>query len=376
MKLILTLLLLLFVLTAESQITRLWLTHKADRPSHMVINWYSSQPGNSEVYYRTTGGREIRVSRVNHINLHHVEIPLEKSGTEYHYRVKTGEEESSVYTFRSYPSTGEPLRIALVGNWGYAENPDLSHLIADRPDMLISLGDNIPDLHQLCGEGAIDCVEPFLRLIDSQPDLFRSVPFMPILGNHDREIRPRGQKYPPVAVYDTNAVAFRRFFELPGEEWRWEFSIPAFDVTFLALDLNHITDFGTTWQTGRGYSPASDQFRWYQSRMKELKKGHIITLLNEQNMRMRKQEGWQNLFESGTMVFSGFGYYSERADVEGFPYFNTSLKAGDLYPDEFSQVLKGKAGYILLTLQKDKPVTVEMKSLAGEVLDTVFVNAK
>jgi len=32
-------------------------------------------------------------------------------------------------------------------------------------------------------------------------------------------------------------------------------------VTFLALDLNHITDFGTTWQTCHGYSPASDQFR-------------------------------------------------------------------------------------------------------------------
>jgi hypothetical protein len=68
------------------------------------------------------------------------------------------------------------------------------------------------------------------------------------IGNHDKEIRPRGSKPPEEPVYDINATAFRRFFELPGDEWKWHFDIPDFDVRFVALDLNHISDFGTTWQ--------------------------------------------------------------------------------------------------------------------------------
>lgn len=76
------------------------------------------------------------------------------------------------------------------------------------------------------------------------------------------------------------------------------------------------------------------------------------------------------------MVFSGYGYYSERAEVDGFPYFNTSLKAGDLYPDKFSKVLNPVGGYILLTFTKNQPVKVDTKSLDGTLLDTYFISGK
>lgn len=79
-----------------------------------------------------------------------------------------------------------------------------------------------------------------------------------------------------------------------------------------------------------------------------------ITLVNERNQPMRSQENneWQNLFQQGTVVISEFGYYSERAEVDGFPYFNTSLKSVDKYPDKFSKVLYDVNGYILLSLTK------------------------
>ena len=43
-----------------------------------------------------------------------------------------------------------------------------------------------------------------------------------------------------MAYSGIDATAFRRFFELPGDEWKWHFDVPDFDVRFIALDLNHI----------------------------------------------------------------------------------------------------------------------------------------
>ena len=57
-----------------------------------------------------------------------------------------------------------------------------------------------------------------------------------------------GQEQPPAEpVYDVGATAFRTFFALPGDGWKWHFDVPAFGVRFVALDLNHIQDRGTTW---------------------------------------------------------------------------------------------------------------------------------
>jgi hypothetical protein len=90
----------------------------------------------------------------------------------------------------------------------------------------------------LCGEGVTDCTKPYSQLIAKYPALFRSTPFMPAPGNHDREIRPRGSNPPAEPVYDIDATAFRKFFELLDDEWNWHFDIPEFGVRFAALDLN------------------------------------------------------------------------------------------------------------------------------------------
>ena len=195
---------------------------------------------------------------------------------------------------------------------------------------------------------------------------------MPILGNHDKEIRDRGTKYPEITPYDIDATAFCDFFELPDEEWKWSFGIPDFNVTFMALDLQHLTDFGTTWQTCHDFHRGSEQFEWYKKIMNSDPQSFAITLHNAKNDRIRaKEDGeWSNLFQKGTAAITGYGYFSERAEVNGFPYFNTSLKSGDIYPDKFSKVLEDIHGYILLTFEKDKPMKLEIKSLDGEVIDS------
>ncbi|MEX1026975.1 MAG: hypothetical protein WD049_03055, partial [Candidatus Paceibacterota bacterium] len=85
------------------------------------------------------------------------------------------------------------------------------------------------------------------------------------------------------------------------------------------------------------------------------------------------QEGgaWHDMFRKGTIAVTGFGYYAERAEVDGFTYYNTSLSGkGDQYPDPKSQFLKGEDSYILLTVTKNPPkMIVEIKGLDGSVLD-------
>ena len=49
-----------------------------------------------------------------------------------------------------------------------------------------------------------------------------------------------------VRIYDIEARAFRRFFALPDDEWKWHFDVPAFGLPLIALDFHHTSDFGST----------------------------------------------------------------------------------------------------------------------------------
>ena len=169
-------------------------------------------------------GQEVRVA--NNTTIHHVEIPLEETGGVYHYSAHTGNQSSKDATFKGYPT--DVLRVAVAADWQGL--PDLSAIRKDDVHLLLTAGDNISNTHQLCGPGIKECVKPYARLIDRYSELFRSVPFMPVPGNHDKEMKPRGSKPPEQPVYDIDATAFRRFFDLPGEEWKWHFEVPGFDV--------------------------------------------------------------------------------------------------------------------------------------------------
>lgn len=350
-----------------AEIKCIWLTHRSNDPSKIVLNWTTDEPGDSVVRYGLTAkyGEEVRLDKST--TLHHVEIPLQHRDTTYHYSVSSGVQRSADATFKAYPT--DLLRVGVVADW--QGKPDLSAIEKDDVHLLLTAGDSIARLWDKCGEGKTDCVRPYAELMDAYPMLFRSTPFMPVLGNHDREIRPRGDKPPAEPVYDVDATAFRKFFELPDDEWKWHFQVPEFDLRFVALDFNHISDFGTTWQTCHAFDENSEQFRWYKELMKK-PPGFAITLYNERNARVRNMAGgrWHDLFRRGTCCITGYGYFAERAEVDGFPYYNTSLNGrGDQYPDSRSKFLAGEDSYILLTVQRNGPMTVEIKSLKGAVLD-------
>lgn len=371
--------LLLCSTTEAATIQRIWLSFHRNEPTHITVNWETAQPGPSEVVFGintdTTIARPLNQGKLDvHsssvfseelVTLHHLEIPIPEKDVTYHYQVRSGAESSAIHTFKGMPS--KELRIAVVGDWGFAQ-PDLAALIKDDVHVLMTAGDNVGSLHQKGREGT----KAFSALIDSQPELFRGTPFMPVLGNHDREIRSRGPKPPPEAVYDVDAAAYREFFALPGNEWNWTLAFPEFAARFIALDLEHIQDMGTTWQTGHPFDVASEQLAWYRQQMQPPRAGHTISIQNERSATMRGQlKGeWGRLFQQGSAVITGFGYFAERAMVDGFPYYNTALKGdGDRYPDPKSAFFASDHSYVLLTFKPKSPMKIEIKSLAGQVLD-------
>jgi hypothetical protein len=355
----------LLISTAQAaDIKTIWLNFQRSEPTHITINWQSDAPGNSTVNYGGSEALGSSVAQEEAVTLHHVEIPLAQTDARCFYQVRTGSDTSVVASFKTMPT--RELRIAVVGDWGYAK-PDLTALIKDDVHVLMTAGDNVPSLHESGREG----IKAFTALIDSQPKLFRSTPFMPVLGNHDRELHSRGPKPPAEAVYDVNATTYREFFTLPGDEWKWTFSFPVFDARFIALDLEHIQDMGTTWQTGHPFDASSEQLAWYREQMKS-PAPHTITINNERNATMRGQlKGeWGRLFQRGSAVITGFGYFAERAVVDGFPYYDTALKGdGDRYPDPKSAFLASEHNYILLTFKPRAPMIVTIKNLQGKVLD-------
>ncbi|MFH1718038.1 MAG: metallophosphoesterase [Planctomycetota bacterium] len=304
------------------------------------------------------------------MTLHHVEIPLARKDVVYHYSVITGPHSSPDATFKGYPTS--ILKVAVVADW--QGRPNLDAILKDDVHLLLTAGDNIARVWDSDRIGVKDCTASYEELIDAYPDLFKSIPFMPVLGNHDKEIRPRGDRPPAEGVYDIAATAFREFFELPGDEWKWYFDVPDFGVRFVALDLNHISDLGTTWQACHSYKQGSLQYEWYRELMDSTKRDFVITLYNEQNSAMRHKENldWHRMFSIGTICISGFGHFAERAVHDNVAYYNTALSGtGDKYPDPKSVFLASKDNYMLMTFTKEaNEMIAEIKGLDGSVLDT------
>ncbi|MBK8091993.1 MAG: metallophosphoesterase [Verrucomicrobiaceae bacterium] len=366
-------LLLLFTSTAfTAPIQRIWLTHATSDPSKIVLNWETDAPADSIVEFGTSAALDQRVAAAEKVTLHHVEIPLGQRDVLYHYRVRSGDEASPIYTFKGYPS--KDLRIAIVGDWGFAMGKDVSAIVQDDVHLLVTCGDNVASLHEKGKEGT----RAFSALIDAHRELFRSTPCMPILGNHDREITPRGPQPPPQPVYDVAATAYRDFFALPGEEWHWHFDLPGFDLRLIALDLNHIQDFGSTWQTCHAWQADAPQYKWYAQTMATTTSGFVLTLMNEKQTQLQglTKGAWHAHFRRSSALITGFGYFADRAVLTGsLPYFNTCLKGdGDLYKDPQSQFHAREDNYLLLTLTAGAPtMKLQFKNLRGAVLDATDI---
>lgn len=360
------LILLLGIGLSAAEPPRIWLTHRTADPSKTVINWETAEPSPSAVRYGATAAMTEQASVPGAATLHHVEIPTPGPDTVYHYSIQNIDAGS--FTFQ--PSAATELRVVVIGDLHAKISDNAAAILRDDPQLILSAGDNVPSLHESGREG----VKIFSALIATAPELFRHIVFMPVLGNHDKEAHPRGPKPPADPVYDVDAKAFHEFFPLPADGWKWTFDFPAFGARFFALDLQHISDFGTTWQTCHAFAPGSEQLEWYQHTLADTRAPFVFTIDNERNATMAAQAGgaWGRAFRQGSALITGFGTYSERAEWDTFPAYNTHAHGhGPLYKDPHSVFVTEEGGYLLLTFKKDAPtMTIQIKNQRGETLDT------
>ena len=367
---------LMSAISASAGVERIWLTHQSPDPSKIVVSWQTAEPGPSLVEFGTSAALGETVSVEGSRTLHHVEIPLAQKDVVYHYRVKTGSQESAVTTFKGYPT--KELRIGVVANLRADAKIDLSALKKDDVHLLLSSGDTAMQ-YQFCEENQPECVESHGTLVDTQAELFRTTPFLPTLGNLDRKIRPKSDG-PEKPAYEIPATAYRNFFALPGKEWIWTFAIPDFDLQLVSVDMNHTGDFGTPDQSCHPFGADSEQIAWYRGVMEATKAGQVITLFGETGSRVRSHAAgeWKRFIAKGTMAISGEAYHAERTMAGGLPYYNTSVRGNGTFgidPDHAFRDLAG--GYLLISVdQATGAMKVAVKNLEGAVLDEQTIAKK
>ena len=352
-------------------IERIWLSHRDADPHKVVVNWETDRPADSVVQFGVSTVDEQEVRIAERVTLHQVEIPVRVRDARIQYRVASGRDQSAVASFKAFPT--DVLRVAVVANW--QRRPPLDAILREDVHLLLSAGDHISNLWQACGPARKECTTPYRALIDSYPAVFRSVPFMPALGNHDREIRPRGDAPPRDPVYDIEATAFRAFFALPGDEWAWHFDVPDFGVRFVALDLNHTKDEGTTWQSSHDFRRGSAQFALFRRAISDRTARFVVTISNERTSTVQSFDGgsWLELLQQGTIYVSGNSHFAEQGELDGVAFYNTSLTgAGDLKYVERrgSRFSAGEDNYLLFTFVNGaSTMTAALKSLRdGRVL--------
>lgn len=361
---------LLLALPASAKVERIWLTHQSPDPSKLVVSWETTEPGDSVVEYGTSAGLGEKVTVPGRRTLHHVEIPLAKKDVVYHYQVKSGSQVSEIAKFKGYPT--KTLRIAVVANIRADAKLDFAAIRKEDVHLLISAGDTAMQ-YQFATEGDREATKSHSTLIDTQAELFRTTPFMPSLGNLDRKIRPKGLNLEQPA-YDREATGYRKFFALPGKEWLWAFDIPDFDLRFISVDMSHTRDFGTPEGACHPFGKDSEQLKWYAQTMNATKAGFVITLFGETSGTVRRHADgeWKRLIEKGTLGISGECYHAERTVVDGFTYYNSSVRGNGTFGiDPQAAFLDKSASYKLITLNRDAgTMTVALKALAdGRVLD-------
>lgn len=341
----------------------IWLTPVSSDPATVCVSWITAEPAPSRVEFGDGQALNRSAETDGLRTLHHVEITLPHIDTEWRYRVSSGATTSDVRSFR-FPGGEDVLRMAVVANLGDGRGAWGDAIVAERPHLLLTAGDNVADLHppgQAVDPGDYSA---FIRLVEAQPELFRRTLFLPALGNHDKALRPRGQEPPAEPVYDLEATAFRKFFRLPGEGWIWYFDVPSFDLQLAALDMHHLSDMGTTWQSSQPVEPDSPQFEWFTRVADASDHAFFITLYNERHATVRHlAEGrWWQAISRGSLAVTGFGHYGERIDVDGFPAFDISVRGtGTPYPDPRSAVLHRIDNYLLISLERGGHLVAELR---------------
>ena len=172
-------LLLLLALPARAEITRGPILH-ASEPGTMTITWNTAEEGVGEVEYGLDALDQSASETVS-TGQHMITLTGLEPGALYRFRVVGEGDINTAGTFRAGPTGDMPFRFTVAGDtrtYPFFHRVVLERCMAFRPDLHINTGD-------LVESGEVS--DQWDLFFEVERDLLRHVPFLPVIGNHDKD---------------------------------------------------------------------------------------------------------------------------------------------------------------------------------------------
>ncbi|MBW1809096.1 MAG: metallophosphoesterase [Deltaproteobacteria bacterium] len=328
----------------------------------MTISWDTEKELVGEVSYGDAGTQEIAAEDTP--GTHHI-ITLTNLEPNKQYRFQIGGEEgaNSGGTFRAGAVGDFPYRFTVSGDTrtqAFFHRVVIDRVLAARPDLHMNTGDLVSS-----GEESDDWDVFFL----TEVDLLRHIPFLPVIGNHDKDEN---------TFYD-------EIWCLPGvRDNPLYFSLKYANSLFLVLDYGEIGD-GTT-----------QQDIWVAGQLQDAKIDpeirHIFPAYhvppvssgphgNDDNEHMLGNLH-QKFVEAGVkVVFNGHDHDYERSFYDGIYYVVAGAggapQGGNMAtpapnPQEYSQVFAFEFSFAQIDVDGDL-LTLSAYNMDGDLIDRIEI---
>lgn len=263
-------------------------------------------------------------------------------------------------TFEPTAALPQPLRIAVIGDFGSAGQPlaDVASLIKSwAPDFILTTGDNnypsgeASTIDENIGQYFHEYIFPYTGQYGAGADQYR---FFPSLGNHDLDTN-KGQAY-----FD--------YFTLPGNERYYDFVWGPVHVFVVNSDSREPD----------GVSSKSIQAQWLQDGLARSTAAWKLVVFHAPPYSSGYQGPvdwmrWPFQEWGATAVLAGHDHIYERIILNGFPYFTNGLGGGAIYDivsqAEGSQVrYNDDYGAMLITADENQ-ITFQFINRKGQLID-------
>jgi 3',5'-cyclic AMP phosphodiesterase CpdA len=253
-----------------------------------------------------------------------------KPNTTYQYDVLGTGSDSGKGSFTTFPDRAEPFRFVVVGDTRSHHDKHkaiVDRMIAEEPLFVVNTGDLVSDGLN---------IEHWMEFFRINHTLMRSVPYFPVLGNHEND-----------------SSFYFDFFSLPQNERYYMFSVgPAL---FLFIDVEGY-DYDTpvymddaakqAWWTHQNLAYMKRQKAWVENMLTlHESAGYLFVFLHEPliSVKRTRVEGakrqrafWDGIFEKHrvSVVFAGHDHHYHRAVIDGTHHITTAGGGAGLYdPD-------------------------------------------
>ena len=199
----------------------------------ITVVWETKEPSAGLVEYAARGQSRRRATDGKKARRHEVAIPGLKPGATYVYRLVGEAAGGGTFTV---PVPGKRrIRFVAFGDPRAYDRSTLNlikEIIKDRPEFVIAQGDYIHRPAHPTYANWVECFQSFR-------DLFKDVPFLPAVGDHD--------------VRDSKDYSeYKEYFCLPGNELYYSFD----------WGRCHFLSLNVTW--GEKLRPGTEQYRWIE----------------------------------------------------------------------------------------------------------------